>query len=63
MSLPLGASPRVNRDYRQFGQSPLSQPFQSASAVAMAQAGERIFFEINFGFECFEMKLCYLRSN
>ena len=53
MSLPLGASPRVNRDYRQFGQSPLSQPFQSASAAAMAQAGERIFFEINFGFECF----------
>ncbi|CAH3121197.1 unnamed protein product [Porites lobata] len=41
MSLPLGASPRVNRDYRQFGQSPLSQPFQSASAAAMAQAAAR----------------------
>ena len=61
MSLPLGASPRVNRDYRQFGQSPLSQPFQSASAAAMAQAGERIFFETDFGFECFE--ICYLYSN
>ena len=42
MSLPLGASPRVARDYRQFGQSPLSQPFQGGSAAAMAQAGKNL---------------------
>lgn len=41
MSLPLGASPRVTRDYRQFEQSPLSQPFQGGSAAAMAQAGKK----------------------
>jgi len=41
MSLPLGASPRVTRDYRQFGQSPLTQPFQGGSAAAMAQAAAR----------------------
>lgn len=43
MSLPLGASPRVARDYRQFGQSPLSQPFQGSSAAAMAQAGKSFY--------------------
>lgn len=42
MSLPLGASPRVARDYRQFSQSPLSQPFQGGSAAAMAQAGKSL---------------------
>ena len=45
MSLPLGASPRVVRDYRQFGQSPLSQPFQGGSAAAMAQAGKIFYFK------------------
>ena len=41
MSLPLGATPRVARDYRQFDQSPLPQQFQGGSAAAMAQAGNR----------------------
>lgn len=46
MSLPLGAAPRVARDYRQFGQSPLSQPFQGGSAAVMAQAGKRFLFTV-----------------
>lgn len=46
MSLPLGAAPRVARDYRQFGQSPLSQPFQGSSAAVMAQAGKRFLFTV-----------------
>ncbi|KAJ7391077.1 hypothetical protein OS493_020097 [Desmophyllum pertusum] len=41
MALPLGSSPRVARDFRQFGQSPLSQPFQGGSAAVMAQAAAR----------------------
>lgn len=41
MSLPLGATPRVARDYRQFDQSPLPQQFQGGSAAAMAQAAAR----------------------
>ena len=41
MSLPLGATPRVARDYRQFDQTPLPQQFQGGSAAAMAQAGKR----------------------
>ena len=46
MSVPLGAAPRVARDYRQFGQSPLSQPFPGGSAAVMAQAGKRILFTV-----------------
>lgn len=45
MALPLGSSPRVARDFRQFGQSPLSQPFQGGSAAVMAQAGK--YFYLN----------------
>ncbi|XP_058961162.1 SWI/SNF-related matrix-associated actin-dependent regulator of chromatin subfamily E member 1 [Pocillopora verrucosa] len=38
MSMPIGASPRVAQNFRQFNQSPLSQPFQGGSAAALAQA-------------------------
>ena len=46
MSMPIGASPRVAQNFRQFNQSPLSQPFQGGSAAALAQAGKRLLREI-----------------
>ena len=46
MSIPLGASPRVAPNFRQFTQSPLSQPFQGGSAAVMAQAGKRPLLEL-----------------
>lgn len=54
MALPLGSSPRVARDFRQFGQSPLSQPFQGGSAAVMAQAGK--YFYLNS--LCIYKRLC-----